>query len=99
MTLKHARHDLDPVIHSPVRFSIMAVLVAIDECEFSSLRETVELSDSSLSQNVTTLEKSDYVTVSKRQVGRRTHTWISATPTGIAAFARHLETLRAIAGI
>jgi len=77
----------------------MAVLVAIDECEFSSLRETVELSDSSLSQNVTTLEKSDYVTVSKRQVGRRTHTWISATPTGIAAFARHLETLRAIAGI
>ena len=99
MTMKHARHELDPVIHSPVRFSIMAVLIAVDESEFSSLRESVELSDSSLSQNVTTLEKAGYVTVSKRQVGRRVHTWIASTPAGADAFARHLETLRTIAGI
>ena len=97
--MKHARHELDPVIHSPVRFSIMAVLITLDESEFSSLRESVELSDSSLSQNVTILEKAGYATVSKRQVGRRVHTWIASTPTGAAAFVRHLETLRTIAGM
>jgi len=97
--VKHARHELLAVVHSPVRFSIMAVFIAVDESEFSSLRESVELSDSSLSQNVTTLEKAGYVTVSKRQRGRRVHAWIASTPAGAAAFARHLETLRTIAGM
>lgn len=97
--MTHARHALDAVIHSPVRFSIMAVLVSVEECEFSSLRDTVELSDSSLSQNLTTLEKAGYVIVAKRPSGRRVRTWVASTPAGAAAFARHLETLRKIAGV
>jgi DNA-binding MarR family transcriptional regulator len=78
---------------------MMAVLVTIDECEFSSLRETVEVSDSSLSQNLSTLERATYVTVSKRQVGRRTSTWVSVTPAGSEAYARHVKVLRVIAGM
>lgn len=76
----------------------MATLIALDECEFSSLRDTVELSDSALSQNLTKLEQADYVTIQKRQTGRRIHTWIFSTLKGEEVFARHLETLRTIVG-
>ncbi|HET6381294.1 MAG TPA: transcriptional regulator [candidate division Zixibacteria bacterium] len=95
--MKHLRHQLDPVIHSPVRFAIMATLNAAERAEFRFVRDTVEISDSVLSQHITTLEEAGYVRVRKRQDGRRTRTWLSLTSRGRAAFARHLEVLNQIA--
>jgi DNA-binding MarR family transcriptional regulator len=66
----HPRHRLDSVIHSPTRLSIMAALVAADRAEFRFIRDTVELTGSALSQQVTTREQAGYVTVTKGQVGR-----------------------------
>ena len=91
------RHRLDPVIHSPTRFSIMAALMAADRAEFRFVRDTVELTDSALSQQVTTLEQAGYVKVTKGQVGRRPRTWLSATPAGRAAFSGHLAVLNELA--
>jgi len=71
----HARHRLDEVIHAPVRFSIVASLAAADEAEFSAVRDTVEVSDSVLSRQVSTLEAAGYVKVRKGYVGRRPRTW------------------------
>jgi DNA-binding MarR family transcriptional regulator len=61
----HLRHRLDPVIHFPTRFSIMAALMAADRAEFRFSRDTVELTDSALSRQVTTLEQAGYVKVTK----------------------------------
>ena len=44
--MSHPRHQLDPVIHLPVRFSIVAALSAVERAEFRFVRDTVELSDS-----------------------------------------------------
>ncbi|HEY8456447.1 MAG TPA: transcriptional regulator [Actinopolymorphaceae bacterium] len=96
--MTHPRHQLDPVIHNPARFSIMAILVATDRAEFRFVRDTVELSDSSLSQHVTALEQAGYVTVTKGQLGRRPRTWLSATPSGREAFSSHVALLNEIAG-
>jgi DNA-binding MarR family transcriptional regulator len=93
----HARHRLDEVIHAPVRFSIVASLAAADEAEFSAVRDTVEVSDSVLSRQVSTLEAAGYVKVRKGYVGKRPRTWLSLTAAGRAAFDRHLAALRAIA--
>ncbi|MBB6174778.1 DNA-binding MarR family transcriptional regulator [Nocardiopsis mwathae] len=95
--MSHPRHELDQVVHSPVRFSIMAALSPLDRAEFRMLRDTVEVSDSALSQHLTTLEQADYIIVTKAQKGRRTTTWVSLTPTGREAFRHHLQTLNRIA--
>ena len=94
----HARHRLDEVIHAPVRFSIVASLAGADEAEFSAVRDTVEVSDSVLSRQVSTLEAAGYVKVRKGYVGKRPRTWLSLTAAGRAAYERHLAALRAIAG-
>lgn len=95
--MTHLRHRLDQNIHSPTRFSIMAVLVAADKVEFRFIRDTVELTDSALSQHLTTLERAGYAKVTKGQVGRRPRTWITATRTGREAFNAHLAVLNEIA--
>ena len=93
----HARHRLDEVIHAPVRFSIVASLAGADEAEFSAVRDTVEVSDSVLSRQVSTLEAAGYVKVRKGYVGKRPRTWLSLTAAGRAAYERHLTALGAIA--
>jgi DNA-binding MarR family transcriptional regulator len=93
----HPRHQLDPVIHAPTRFSIMAALMAAEKAEFRFIRDSLELSDSALSQQLTTLERAGYVKVTKGQAGRRPRTWLSATPAGRAAFIAHLALLNQLA--
>lgn len=95
--MTHPRHRLDAIIHSPTRFSIMAMLVAAGKVEFRFVRDTVELTDSALSQHVTTLEQAGYVKVTKGQAGRRPRTWLSVTPAGRAAFNNHLAVLNQLA--
>ncbi len=94
----HPRHRLDEVIHSPVRFSIVATLAAVDKAEFGFVRDAVEVSDSVLSKQVAGLEAAGYLRVEKGYVGKRPRTWLSLNAAGHAAFHAHLATLDAIAG-
>lgn len=96
-TTRHPRHGLDEVIHAPVRFSIVATLSAVGKAEFSYVRDTVEISDSVLSKQVSTLEAAGYVTVKKGYVGKRPRTWLSLSPAGEVAFRSHLAALTEIA--
>lgn len=93
----HPRHRLDPVIHSPVRLSIIACLAAAEKAEFGFVRDTVEVSDSVLSKQVSTLEAAGYVKVKKGYVGKFPRTWLSLTAAGRRAFDVHLHALAAIA--
>ncbi|MBV2363414.1 winged helix-turn-helix domain-containing protein [Streptomonospora nanhaiensis] len=95
--MTHPRARLDDTIHAPVRFSIMAALAAADEADFRFLRDTVEVSDSALSKQLSTLEGAGYVRVRKTFVGRRPRTFLALTPQGREAFERHVQALRDIA--
>lgn len=95
--MTHPRHDLDDVVHNPVRFSIMATLAAADKAEFGFVRDTVEVTDSVLSKQVSTLEAAGYVHVHKGYIGKRPRTWLSLTRRGREAFDAHCAALRAIA--
>ncbi|MFI9809865.1 winged helix-turn-helix domain-containing protein [Streptomyces sp. NPDC052301] len=95
--MSHPRHQLNDVIHAPVRFSIMATLASCDKAEFAFVRETVEVSDSTLSKQVSQLEAAGYVEVTKGYVGKRPRTWLSISEEGRAAFTEHCAALRAIA--
>ncbi|WP_275466421.1 winged helix-turn-helix domain-containing protein [Streptomyces noursei] len=95
--MSHPRKALDTLIHAPVRFSIAAALAAVDEADFKTLRDTIEITDSALSKQITFLEQADYVKVRKTFVGKRARTWLSLTGTGRTAFTHHVAALRDIA--
>ncbi len=95
----HPRHTLDDVIHSPVRLSITAALSGVERADFRTLRDTIELSDSALSKQLTVLEDAGYVEISKERAGRRTRTWVRLTDRGAVALRSHLAALRAIAEV
>ena len=94
---RHPRHGLDEVIHAPVRLSIVATLSGLQRAEFAFVRDTVEISDSVLSKQVTVLEQAGYVTVTKGYVGKRPRTWLALSPAGRAALDAHLAALGEIA--
>ena len=87
----HARalmDDLDANILAPARLKLMTMLTAVSEAEFSTLRESLEVSDSVLSKHVSALAAVDYVRSRKGvHLGRRT-TWIALTRTAGRRSAR-----------
>ncbi len=94
----HPRARLDELIHQPVRFSMLAALAQADELEFRFVRDTLDVSDSVLSRQASTLEQAGYVAIRKGHVGKWPRTWLKLTPEGRTAFENHLDTLREIAG-
>jgi DNA-binding MarR family transcriptional regulator len=92
----HPRHSVDEVLTAPLRLSIIAALSRVDSAEFPTIRDSLEVSDSLLSKQVSTLESAGYLAVRKGYVGKRPRTWLSVTGAGRAALASHLAALRAI---
>ena len=95
-TAQHPRHGIDEHLTAPIRLSIIAALVRVDDVEFQSLRDAIEVSDSALSKQAAVLEAAGYLELRKGYVGKRPRTWLSVTATGRAALAAHLAALRAI---
>lgn len=85
---------LDGVIHHPTRLTLVAFLSACDEAEFAAVRDGCRVSDSVLSKNASALEAAGYLDVRKGHVGKRPRTWLSLTPAGRQALARHLAALQ-----
>ncbi|NQW87741.1 MULTISPECIES: transcriptional regulator [unclassified Frigoribacterium] len=96
-TRPHPRLRLSELLHQPVRFSMMAALAAAEGLDFRDLRDAVQVTDSTLSKQVSALEAAGYVAVTKGFVGKRPRTSLKATPAGREAWAAHLATLREIA--
>ncbi len=87
---------LDPLLADPTRLSILALLASSDWPEFSFVRDSVAISDSALSKQVSTLEKNNYVHVKKGYVGKRPRTWLNITQAGLAALNLHVRALERI---
>ena len=86
--------ELDPHIHPPARLKLMTTLTAVAQAEFSTIRDTLGVSDSVLSKHVSALAAVDYLSSRKGVRGGRRTTWISLTGTGRAALGAHVAALR-----
>jgi DNA-binding transcriptional ArsR family regulator len=86
----------DELIHAPTRLSIVSLLAATEWAEFRFVRESVGLSDSALSKQLTTLEEAGYVEIRKGFVGKRPRTSVKLTRRGHRAFAGHVAALQQI---
>jgi len=90
------RPKFDELIHAPTRLSIVALLAASDWADFKFIRDSVELSDSALSKQLTTLDEAGYVEIRKSFVGKRPRTSARLTRAGRAAFEQHVAALQEI---
>ncbi|GAA4656656.1 winged helix-turn-helix domain-containing protein [Arthrobacter cryoconiti] len=97
-TAHHPRHELSEVLHQPVRFSIAAALAHTETMDFKDLRNTLQVSDSVLSKQLSLLEKAKIIDIKKAFVGKFPRTSVKMTQEGRSAWNHHLDTLRKIAG-
>lgn len=87
---------LDPLLTSPKRLRLLAILRSSAWADFSFLQDNVDVAKADLSKQMKSLTDAGYVS-SKRAGGRRGGTaWFRITKQGRAAYDRHLEALRAL---
>ena len=86
----------DTLIHAPARLSLVSMLAATEWAEFKFLRDSLDMSDSALSKQLSTLEEAGYVEIRKGFVGKRPRTSARLTRRGRAAFTGHVAALQTI---
>ena len=86
----------DELIHPSTRLSIVALLAGADWADFSFLRDKLDLSDSALSKQLSTLEEANYVDIDRPVRDRRRRVRARLTSTGRGAFHGHVAALRQI---
>jgi DNA-binding transcriptional ArsR family regulator len=89
----------DELIHAPTRLSIVSLLAATTWAEFGFVRDSLRLSDSALSKQLSTLEQAGYVTVNKTGAGRRSRTHVRLSPRGRDAFNGHVAALQKLVNV
>lgn len=90
--------QLDDIIHSRIRLAIMAVLVSVDQAEFTFLKEKVNATDGNLSVHLKKLDEAGYVSAHKRFVDRKPVSTYKLTSKGRRAFELYVERLESIVG-
>ncbi|HMS65563.1 MAG TPA: transcriptional regulator [Ignavibacteria bacterium] len=88
--------EIDDVIHSRIRTSLMAVLVSVEEADFSYLKEKVNATDGNLSVHLKKLEDAGYVSVKKNFVDRKPVSKYKITSKGYKAFDNYIKKLESI---
>jgi DNA-binding transcriptional ArsR family regulator len=89
----------DELIHAPTRLSIVALLASTEWADFSFIRDSLSLSDSALSKQLTTLEEAGYIDIRKGFVGKRPRTSARLNRVGRAAFDQHVAALQEIVAL
>ena len=85
--------ELDPVVHSRIRLSILSVLISVREADFIYLKEATGTTDGNLSSHLSKLEQAGYVKITKGFVGKKPRTTCSITNKGKDAFSKYVKNL------
>ncbi len=97
MNLAESRANLDDVVHSPIRFSILAALASVGSATYQTMKEALKISYPLLTKHATVLEDAGYISVEKSFVGKKAQTVYRLTSGGGTAFKRHVKALQEIA--
>ncbi|RLD90588.1 MAG: transcriptional regulator [Bacteroidetes bacterium] len=63
--------ELNPLLHSQLRLSIMSLLISLDSAEFTYLLGQTEATKGNISVQLTKLKKAGYITVKKSYIDRK----------------------------
>ncbi|MBC8185263.1 transcriptional regulator [candidate division KSB1 bacterium] len=88
--------QLDDIIHSRIRLTIMSILVGVKSAEFTYIKDKVKATDGNLSIHLRKLESADYISMSKSFVNRKPVTTYKITNKGRKAFKLYISRLEKI---
>lgn len=88
-------NDLDPLLHSQLRLSIMSLLISVKEADFSFLKEKTGASAGNVSVQITKLAEADYISVKKTFKDNYPQTSCMITKKGVKAFEHYVESIQA----
>jgi DNA-binding MarR family transcriptional regulator len=91
--LKTFLENINKAFESKARLGIMSVLMVEDRVDFSTLKDTLQLTDGNLASHLRALEDAKYLGVEKQFIGRKPNTTYHATDAGREAFKNHLNAL------
>ena len=87
--------DLDPLLHSQLRLSIMSLLISVKEADFAFLKEKTNASAGNLNVQISKLSDADYITIKKTFKDNYPQTSCIITKKGIKAFEEYVATIQA----
>ena len=88
--------DLDVILHQPVRTKLVAYLINIKECDFSTIKNDLNLSDGHMSTHMKKLLQSEYVEMKKEFVENKPKTTYKITKLGKKKFNDYIKMLKRI---
>lgn len=94
--MKELLAGLNKQFENRIRLGIMSVLLVNDWVDFTTLKETLDLTDGNVASNIKALEKENYIEVKKQFKGKKPNTSYRATLEGRKAFEEHLKALENI---
>ena len=83
--------QVDPIIHAPIRLSVMTILVSVKHADFNYLKEATGASDGNLSTHLSRLENAGYVKTVKRFEAKKPKTICSVTAKGRLAYGKYIS--------
>jgi predicted transcriptional regulator len=86
--------DLDPLLHSQLRLSIVSLLMTVEEANFSFIKDETQATSGNLSIQIKKLQEAGYIKVKKTFLNNYPNTSLSMTRKGIAAFESYVENLK-----
>jgi DNA-binding MarR family transcriptional regulator len=89
-------HEIERLIHEPVRLAIVSALVANESLSFSDLKKLLSITDGNLAVHARKLEDAAYVSCTKGFVGRKPQTLYKLTAKGRAAFEKYVDHMESI---
>ena len=88
--------QLDPIIHAPIRLTILSVLITVENANFTYLKEATGTTDGNLSTHLVKLEANGLITIKKTFKGKKPQTICAITEKGRNAFIKYLDQLEQI---
>ncbi|MFI2742659.1 winged helix-turn-helix domain-containing protein [Zhouia sp. PK063] len=85
--------NINKVFDHRIRLGIMSILMVNEFADFTTLKETLGVTDGNLASHAKALEKAEYIIVEKQFIGRKPNTRYSATKLGQAEFKKHINAL------
>ena len=91
--MKNFIADLNKAFESRVRLGIMSILLVNDVVDFGMLKEQLQLTDGNMASHLAALEKAQYITITKKFVGKKPNTTYTVSKEGKKAFNLHIDAL------
>jgi predicted transcriptional regulator len=88
--------ELDPMLHSALRLSIISILVGVKEADFNFLKEKTNATNGNISVQISKLKEAEFIDVYKAFENNYPKTTCKITKKGLKAFEQYVQDLKII---